>query len=250
MRERAMPRLPRLFVAGQVNHVIQRGNNRAAIFFEDVDRRPYLEWLGEAMAAQGCALHAYVLMTNHVHLLVTAARADALPKALQSLGRRYVGHVNRRYGRTGTLWEGRYRSTIVDGESYALACYRYIEANPLRARMVADAADHPWSSYHRNALGRTDPLITEHAIYTALGATTAERQQAYRALFAQPLAEQAIGTIRDATNQGWVAGSERFREQIAAAIAGRRVTPPRRGRPPKAEGDDADAETPSQPRLL
>jgi putative transposase len=245
-----MPRLPRLLVADQINHVIQRGNNRAAIFFEDADRRLYLEWLGEAMAAQSCALHAYVLMTNHVHLLVTTARADALPKALQSLGRRYVGHVNRRYGRTGTLWEGRYRSTIVDSEGYALACYRYIEANPLRARMVADAADHPWSSYRRTALGHADPLITDHPTYTALGASAAERQQAYRVLFNQPLAERAIETIRDATNQGWVAGSERFREQIAAAIAGRRLTPPRRGRPTKPETADTEIAPPTQPRLL
>ncbi|MTJ81858.1 MAG: transposase [Telmatospirillum sp.] len=152
-----MPRLPRLFVPGQTHHVIQRGNNRAAVFFDDADRRHYLTWLGEALENHGCALHAYVLMTNHVHLLIGAGRSAALPRVLQSLGRHYVRYINDTYRRSGTLWEGRYKSTVVDSASYVLACYRYIEANPLRAGMVETATGYPWSSHPRNALGRHDP---------------------------------------------------------------------------------------------
>ena len=211
-----MPRRTRLFVPGQTQHVIQRGNNRGAIFFEDSDRRFYLSWLGEALVDQGCALHAYVLMTNHVHLLITADREEAVPKVLQSLGRRYVRHVNRAYGRTGTLWEGRYKST--------------------RASMVADAGNYPWSSFHHNACGRVDSLLPDHPIYAALGATDAERQATYRALFAQALDPDLVKEIRDATNRGWVPGSERFRKEIEAVI-NRRLDPPRRGRPPRVQND-------------
>jgi putative transposase len=137
-----MARRLRLLAGGETHHVIQRGNNGQAIFFEDADQRLYLRWLAAAVAAQGAMLHAYVLMSNHVHLLLTAP-AQSLPRILQSLGRRYVAHINRSRGRSGTLWEGRYRSTILDSEGYLLACYRYIEANPLRAGVVAPAADFP-----------------------------------------------------------------------------------------------------------
>jgi len=132
-----MPRRPRLALAGHPHHLIQRGNNRQAIFFEDADRRFFLARLGEALKAQGCALHAYVLMTNHIHLLVTPETEGGIGRLMQSLGRGYVGHVNRTYRRTGTLWEGRFRSTIIDSEAHLMAAHRYIEANPLRAGMVA-----------------------------------------------------------------------------------------------------------------
>jgi putative transposase len=243
-----MARRPRLSVPGETQHVIQRGNNRAAIFFDDLDRQLYLAWLDEALRAQGCALHAYVLMTNHVHLLLTIDRANSLPRAFQSLGRRYVRHINRRYRRSGTLWEGRYRSTIIDSDAYALACYRYIEANPLRAGMVADAADHSWSSYRRNALGAADALISEHPVYRALGPTVEARQASYRALFRERLDDEFLATIRDATQRAWVPGSEGFRAQIAGTV-GRSVDPPRQGRPPKTKPED-DGGTQPQPRLL
>ena len=227
-----MPRPTRLSVAGHVHHVIQRGNNRQPVFFDDHDRRRYLEWLGAGLAAEGCRLHAYVLMTNHVHLLLTAGAAESVGRLMQSLGRRYVGHVNRAYGRTGTLWEGRYKATVLDGDAYLLACHRYIEANPLRARMVARPEDHAWSSYRGNALGRADPLVSPHALYLALSADPESRQAAYRALFAQGLGDDLLATLRDSVQRGWVPGSDRFRAEIAAAL-GRRVEPPRRGRPPK-----------------
>lgn len=229
-----MPRLPRLFLPGQARHVIQRGNNRQPIFFHDEDRDLFLAYLADGLAAEECRLHAYVLMTNHVHLLLGAEAEPAIPRLMQSIGRRYVGAVNRSYGRTGTLWEGRYKSTILDSETYVLACHRYVEANPLRARMVSRAEDHSWSSYRAHALGAADPLLTEHPTYAALGATPPMRQDAYRTLFEQGLPEDLLATIRDATNRGWVPGGDKFRHEIATAL-GRRVTPPRRGRPPKVE---------------
>ena len=191
--------------------------------------------------AEGCALHAYVLMTNHIHLLITPTTDAGLGRLMQSLGRRYVGHINRTYGRTGTLWEGRFKSTIVDSEDYVMACYRYIEANPVRAAMVERAGDFSWSSYLHNALGRRDPMITEHEVYTALGRTKAARRSAYAALSAGTLAEPLIETLRDATQRGWVPGRESFRRQIEAAL-GRKAAAPVRGRPAKVGQDDSDSQ--------
>jgi putative transposase len=226
-----MPRPTRLCVAGQTHHVIQRGNNKQPIFFAAADRQFFLQWLAEGLTREDCALHAYVLMTNHVHLLLTTGRDDSLPRLMQSLGRRYVGYVNRRYERTGTLWEGRYRATVLDSDTYVLACYRYIEANPVRAGIVRRAQDYPWSSYRSNALGRADALLKPHATYAALGATPAARQAAYCTLCAQGVADDVVETLRDATQRGWVPGGQRFRNRIEAAL-GRPAGPPRRGRPP------------------
>jgi putative transposase len=227
--------MPRIVLAGQAHHIIQRGNNRQAIFFSDEDRRIFLDKLGEALAKEGCALHAYVLMTNHIHLLVTPQRDEAIARLLQSVGRSYVGHVNRAYQRTGTLWEGRFKSTIVDAEAYVMACYRYIEANPLRARMVARADQHRWSSHGHNAFGRPDPLVTEHEVYRAIGADAQARAAVYRQMFAEGLSDELLASLRDATQRGWVPGRDQFRRQIEAALH-RRLRPPVRGRPRKAEG--------------
>lgn len=240
-----MARRRRLLVAGVTHHVIQRGNDRKAIFFSDDDRLLYLNWLGAAMARHGARLHAYVLMTNHVHLLLTTERELTLPRIMQSLGRRYVAHVNATYRRTGTLWEGRYRSTVLDSEAYVIACYCYIEANPLRARMVAQACDHPWSSHRCNAMGEPDPLITEHPVYRTLGVTAEMRRAAYRKLFDAGLGDDMLDAIRDATQRGWAPGSDRFRAEIEAAT-GRVAGPPRRGRPPKRQGREYDV----LPKLL
>ncbi len=240
-----MPRPQRLALGGQAHHLIQRGVDRQAIFFEDRDRIVFLQLLGEALAAEDCALHAYVLMTNHIHLLVTPTRAEGIGRLMQSLGRRYVAHVNRRHGRTGTLWQGRFKSTIVDAESYVMACHRYIEANPLRAGMVASAGDYLWSSHGRNALGRVDLLISDHEAYAALGATPEARAQVYREMFDAGLSEELLQVLRDSVQRGWAPGSERFRRQIEAAL-GRKVDAPVRGRPRKTpENEDA----PPQPQL-
>lgn len=227
-----MARRGRYYVPDQPFHVIQRGINRAPVFFAEADYRFYLEALGEAASRHHCAIHAYVLMTNHVHLLVTPHRADSIPRTLQSLGRRYVGSVNRRRQRTGTLWEGRYKATVIDGEAHLLTCYRYIELNPVRAGMVAEAADYRWSSHRWHAAGEADQVITDHPLYVALGASAGARQAAYRGLFGAPLAAPVIDQLRQATNGGWAFGDDRFKARVAEA-AGRRAAPRPKGRPPK-----------------
>ena len=170
-----MARLPRLFLPGQPIHAIQRGNNREPIFSAEEDYRYYLECLGKAAGEQGLAIHAYVLMTNHVHLLVTPDSEDSLSKAMQSVGRRYVQYFNHTYQRTGTLWEGRYKSTLIQSSRYLLTCMRYIELNPVRADMVGHPADYPWSSYCANAQGEENALLTPHALYRRLGPTPVAR---------------------------------------------------------------------------
>jgi putative transposase len=225
-----MARLGRYFLPDQPLHVIQRGNNREPTFFCDDDYIRYREWLGAAAADHGCSIHAYVLMTNHVHLLATPERADSIPRMMQSLGRRYVRHVNFTYRRTGTLWEGRYRAAPIDGEAYFLACCRYIELNPVRAGMVGHPREYSWSSYRANALGALDALVSIHPLYRALARTVAERRSAYRALFRSSLDVGFVDALRAATNGGWALGNERFKLQIARALK-RRVAPLPRGRP-------------------
>ena len=228
-----MARRPRLCVAGVPMHVIQRGNNRNAIFFAPADYGRYLEHLDDAMSRHGCAVHAYVLMTNHVHLLLTPLAADAVSLAMRDLGRRYVQqHVNKAYARTGTLWEGRFRASMVDAEDYFLACCRYIELNPVRAGMVSHPADYRWSSHRHHALGEPNSCLTSHPLFRRLGASPEERRSAYQALFRQELEEEQLRTIRAAANAGWPVGGDSFKDQIEAALE-RTVRPPRRGRPQK-----------------
>ncbi|WP_447969620.1 transposase [Nitrospira sp. M1] len=225
-----MARLPRFFAPGSPLHVIQRGNNRGDIFFNTSDYPMYLQFLEEASVRNGCVIHSYVLMPNHVHLLLTPEHPESLPKTLQSLGRRYVQHVNATYHRTGTLWEGRYRATLIDSEAYLLTCCRYIELNPVRADMVVHPREYLWSSYHGHASGKRDSLLTPHALYRALGRTAEERQKAYRALFRHHLSGETLDEIREATNKAWVLGHERFKNRLAKKM-NRRVSPLPRGRP-------------------
>jgi putative transposase len=232
-----MARLGRYFVEDQALHVIQRGNNRQRIFFAEEDYLSYRAWLAEAAREYGCAIHAYVFMTNHVHLLLTPANAASLPRLMQSLGRRYVRAINARRRRTGTLWEGRYRAAPIDTEAYLLRCSRYIELNPVRAGMVARPREYRWSSYRRLALGAADALVAPHPLYRALGRSEAERHEAYRALFREALDAAFLDDLRAATNGGWALGDAGFRRRIAAA-AGRRAAPLSPGRPPN-EQDDA-----------
>lgn len=228
-----MARLGRYFLRGQPLHVIQRGNNRAPIFFRDDDYGRFRAWLAAAAAAYGCAIHAYVLMPNHVHLLVTPRRADSLPRMMQSLGRRYVRHVNARRRRSGTLWEGRYRAAPIDGAAYLLACCRYIELNPVRAGLAAHPRDYPWSSWRANALGAADAVVAAHPRYRGLGRSAVQRQKAYRAQFRPALGPAFIAALRAATNGGWALGDARFARRIAKAT-GRRAAPLPKGRPPKS----------------
>ena len=189
----------RVVVPEQPLHIIQRGLNRWPTFLEEVDLAFYRFSLAEASAQEGCAVHAWVLMTNHVHLLVTPAHADSPGRMMQSLGRRYVRYFNDRYRRSGTLWEGRYRSVAIKSDAHFLACSRYIELNPVRAAMVDAPGAYVWSSFRCNATGEKDEIIRSHALYEALGADPAERRASYRALFAHPLTPEVVAAIRGST---------------------------------------------------
>jgi putative transposase len=228
-----MPRKPRLAVAGHPHHVVQRGNDRQAIFRDDLDRSKYLEWLRELAAQAQVAVHAYVLMPNHVHLLLTPAEGAAMSRLMQALGRCYVRWFNDRHGRTGSLWEGRFFSSLIEADRYLLACYRYIEMNPVRAGLVASPAEYFWSS-HRHHLGlRVDPLVSDHSLFWSLGNTPFDRQTAYNALFEQAADQVELEGIRATIRQNLALASSGF--AIAEDI-GQENLPSTRpvGRPRKA----------------
>lgn len=227
-----MPRRARIALPNVPVHVIQRGNNRQPCFFADEDYRVYLGWLTEYADKTDCQIHAYVLMTNHVHLLLSADHADAGGALMKALGQRYVQYVNRVYHRSGTLWEGRFRSCPVQEEDYFLGCQRYIELNPVRANMVAHPADYRWSSYRANAQGEADTLVQPHPLYKALGSDATTRQAAYRELFCYALDPGLVDKIRHASNGNFVLGSEQFAAQVSTMI-GRRASPGQSGRPRK-----------------
>ena len=227
-----MPRKPRFYMPGVPVHVVQRGNNRAAIFFDESDYTEYLGWLKESLARYGCRLHAYVLMTNHVHLLVSPDEKDSISKMMQYVGRRYVPYINQKYNRSGTLWEGRYKSNLIQEELYLLACMRYIELNPVRANMVRNASEYRWSSYHFNAIGQDDELVSEHKIYLSLGRDKKARVHAYRSLFQAHMPDDVTKEIRDAWHSGTPLVNDRFKEQIEKSLK-TKLGYARRGRPKK-----------------
>lgn len=222
-----MPRRARIIVPNVATHVIQRGNNRQVCFFQRSDYQRFLTWLQEYALECECHVHAYVLMTNHVHLLATPMHADSMGAMMKRLGQRYTQYINRTYERSGTLWEERYRSCLASDDTYVLGCYRYIEMNPIRAAMVRHACDYQWSSYRANAHGACDPTLTPHPIYLALHHDTDQRRCAYRELFGAPVDVHLNTNIRRATIGNTVVGGPSFENQIAVAL-GRRVT---RGRP-------------------
>jgi len=223
-----MPRLPRYVLPGQPQHVIQRGNNRIPIFAADDDYYCFRHYLREASERHGCHIHAWVFMTNHIHLLLTPDAEDSISRTMQSVGRRYVQYFNTTYQRTGTLWEGRYKATIIDTETYLFTCYRYIELNPVRANMVSHPGEYAWSSYHFNGLGNGDSLVQPHERYLALGSGSEARQAAYRELFKAHIDDKCLSEIRQATQKGWALGSERFKDEIEKLIE-RRTRPLERG---------------------
>lgn len=225
-----MPRRPRIKLEAVPQHVVQRGINREPCFFAEEDYYCYLHWLQKSAVDWHCAIHAYVLMTNHVHLLVTMERPNGVAMLMQSIGRRYVQYINRSYRRTGSLWEGRFKSSLVQSEAYLLTCMRYIELNSVRANMVNDSAQYRWSSYRYNGLGQADERLAPHPLYLELGKNEGVRQAAYRALFRCELDEAALSDIRLALAQGQPLGSERFREIMCAAVGVRRAQR-RPGRP-------------------
>lgn len=229
-----MARLPRLVVPSQPHHIIQRGNDQRLVFGDDADYRAFLGWLREASRQYKVAIHAYVLMPNHLHLLATPSDEEGLAKTMQWLGRYYVPYFNRKYQRTGTLWQGRYKTSVIDTEAYFMACSRYIELNPVRANLHADPADYPWSSYRHHIGLHHDPLITEHALYWHLGNTPFEREAAYKDLAQHGLTAHETTVLREAMAKGWSVGSTSFKQQLAK-LARRRIEPGKRGRPRKDE---------------
>jgi putative transposase len=234
-----MARRPRLELPGVPLHVIQRGHNRADCFYADADRRLYLACLAQSAARHGCALHAYVLMSNHVHLLVTPAAAGGVAAMMQALGRRYVRLFNDTHERTGTLWEGRFKSSLVDTESYLFNCHRYIELNPVRARMCAAPLEYRWSSHAHYRLGVPNPLVTPHPVFESLG------REAFAELCRTPLPDATLQRIRESANKGWALGSEAFLDRVEAAL-GRSVRPAKRGPPFRRKQSERVA---SQPAL-
>lgn len=226
-----MARLPRLVIADQPHHIIQRGTNRQAVCLDDEDRQRFLGILREAAKQFKVAIHAYCLMSNHVHLLASPSDTEGLARMMQWLGRKYVPYFNGKYGRVGGLFQGRFRTSLVDSEQYFLVCSRYIELNPVRAGMVQAPLDYPWSSYAHHVGQRTDPLIVEHGLYWALGNTPFQREAAYRELAEKPLTEKDVYLISEAVSKGWPLGTAEF-TKVLEQRAKRQVGPGKRGRPP------------------
>jgi putative transposase len=195
-------------------HIIQRGNNRNACFRGDSDHLVYLAHLRQLSNKYDCAVHAYCLMTNHVHLLLTPSGAEACTGLMRDLGQRYVQYFNRQHERTGTLWEGRFRSCVAESTHYVLACHRYIELNPVRAVMVDHPSGYLWSSHAANTGMRSDPLLTPHPDIEALGLDPAQRYAAYRRLFDESLDAVLVQNIRDATNAGYPLASDAFKASV------------------------------------
>lgn len=227
-----MPRRSRYAIAGIAHHVVQRGHNREGVFFSDDDRSYYLECLENAAVQYDCQVHAYVLMPNHVHLLVTPRQVMGVSRMMQSIGRRYVRHINHRYRRSGTLWEGRYRACLVSNGEHLLDCQQYIETNPVRALLAPRAADYPWSSYAHNALGMASDCLTEHPSYQALGASVGLRSACYEQRSRQSLGEEALNEIRGALDGSRAYGPKQFERDLEQQLQ-RRIAAGKRGRPPK-----------------
>jgi putative transposase len=226
-----MARCARIVLPGVPMHIVQRGNNRQRCFQQDADQRYFLRCLSEYLPDSGCAIHAYALMTNHVHLLLTPAALDSVFMLMKPVSQKYSQYFNRKYERIGTLWQGRYRSSTVETERYLLVCHRYIEMNPVRAGMVSEPKDYPWSSYKSNALGAEDPLLSPHPLYVSLGTSESERLAAYRKLFLSNLSDMQLDAIRDATNGNGVLGGADFSEYVSG-VSGRHPNRRRRYRDP------------------
>ena len=227
-----MPRKPRFYLPNIPVHIVQRGHSREPVFFENEDYHTFLYWLFEASERYGCTVHAYVLMTNHIHLLVTPDNKQSVSSMMQYIGRRYVPYINKTYGTSGSIWEGRYKASMIHDDEYLLTCMRYIELNPVRANMVKSPSAYRWSSYKVNALGKDDKLISPHEIYKQLGRTKATRQAAYKALFKAYIDKEQLDDIRSAWQTGTPLGNDYFKAKIEAKLQ-RKVGQAKRGRPKK-----------------
>jgi len=230
-----MARLPRLVVPLQPHHIIQRGHDKQAVFRDAADHDIFLDWLKEGARRFKLAIHAYVLMPDHIHLLATPTDVDGLARMMQLVGRYYVPYFNQKYGRSGTLWQGRYKATVLDAEHYLLLCSRYIEQNPVRSGLVATPSDYPWSSYLHHIGAKQDALMTDHRVYWALGNTPFDREIAYKLQAEQALSRAETDLISQATLKGWALGEEEFKATLEKQIS-RRVSPAKRGRPLRKKG--------------
>lgn len=238
-----MARRPRLISPGLPVHIVQRGNDRMECFREDNDFLLYRTQLSRLCNKFECALHAYCLMTNHVHLLLTPTDAHECAGLMKELSQTYAHYFNRKYNRTGTLWEGRFRSCLVESARYVLACYRYIELNPVRAGLVAYAALYPWSSHAANAGVRDDALITAHGEFSSLGSEAKAQHSVYRSFVEEGLAPAMLADIRAATAGGYPLASAELKSALRLR-AGRRVERGRAGRPAKAAEENKSVPDP------
>jgi len=227
-----MARLKRICLPGISHHIIQRGNNRQNCFCKDEDYAAYAYWLNEYARKHQVDVHAWVFMTNHVHLLATPMTSDGISKMMQALGRNYVSYFNYTYNRTGTLWEGRFKSCVIDSDHYLFICQRYIEMNPVRAGMVEKPEDYKWTSFHSNALAKKTTLWTPHPLYESLGGSNTERAYRYRAMFDWKIEPDTLTNIRQSLNQGMVMGNKKFKHKIER-LSGRRASLLPRGPAPK-----------------
>ncbi|RZT05513.1 putative transposase [Duganella sp. CF402] len=225
-----MARLPRLIVPNQPHHVIQTGANNQDVFLGAEDYQTFLGWLRTAAKTYKVAVHCYVLMPNHLHLLVTPSDETGLGQMMQWIGRYYVPYFNQKYSRSGTLWNGRYKTSLIDADAYFMLCSRYIEFNPVRNGMAARAEDYPWSSYCHHAGIRPDGLVTDHAKVWELGNTPFQREAAYIAISEPPLTAEEITLIGKSLLKGWPLGSQQFQTALQARVK-RQVLPAKRGRP-------------------
>ena len=215
-------------------HVVQRGNNQSDCFLAQEDREFYLFHLGKLLPRARCRLHAFCLMTNHVHLLLSADQGDGCAQLMKGIGQLHAQYINKRYGRSGYLWQGRFKSCLVQSEDYVLACYRYIELNPVRAGIARRPDEYRWSSYAANATGEPQDMISPHEQYERLGRVPAERQAIYRDLFGEIQQPKRLDEIRAATRGGYALGDAAFRQAMAIAL-GRRVETGPAGRPVQRE---------------
>lgn len=234
-----MARLPRLVIPHQPHHIVQFGVDKQIIFREPDDYSTFLNWLREAARQYKVAIHAYVLMPNHLHLLGTPTDEDGLARMMQWVGRHYVPYFNRKYGRSGTLWASRFKAVAIEAARYLLLCSNYIESNPARSGIVVDSADYVWSSYAHHIGAKQDAMITDHAVYWSLGNTPFDRDAAYRRMVEQGLSQKELAELRDTVNKGWVLGSDSFKKMLETEL-NRRVQPAKRGRPRKKSSDVAE----------
>jgi putative transposase len=227
-----MARKPRYYLADVPCHIILRGKDGERCFFKEADYGHFLDWLGDASRRYGCPVHAYVLMPDHLHLLLTPSDRKGVSSVMQSVGRRYVRYINETYGRSGTLWDGRHKASLVDPENFLLTCYRYIEQNPVRHGIAAKPADYLWSSYRAHAQGKADAVIEDRPEYLTLGKAPVPRRKAYRDLFKKPVSAEDLAAIRSAANLCVPLGGDRFKKDVARRLH-KKISYLPRGRPRK-----------------